>query len=237
VEDSQQILKWISFNFQYDCDPGEKTNKMNPETSDAFLRFQKRYNEDFVDKEKHKSKFSSTCTRIDEDGKIGKQTRGACFDMYVLELLIIMGITEDGLIELQSRLEFVKKGSGNPAPVVGCGENFPKSGSTTEEANEIDRRVEILFFDEVEVPELKCHPSKFSCKKTLCDLFNTTDVYKPVPVKVEPLPLPSGTAVRVHLKFQYKSPDEETRSFPKGFTFKLKFGDGTEEQHVLNKDD
>ena len=32
VEDIQQILKWISFNFQYDCDPGPKTNKMNPET-------------------------------------------------------------------------------------------------------------------------------------------------------------------------------------------------------------
>lgn len=237
IEDTQQILKWISFNFQYDCDPGEKTNKMNPETSEALLKFQKRYNEDFVVKEKHKDKFTRSFIQIDEDGKIGKQTWGAFFDMYILELLIIMGIKEEGLIEIQSQLDFVKKGSGSPAPVVGCGESFPKSGSTSEEANDIDRRVEILFFDEVEQPELKCHPTKFSCKKNLCDLFNTKDVYKSIPVKVDPLPLPSGTAVRVHLKFQYKTPEEEARVFPKGFPFKLKFSDGTEEQHVLSKDD
>ncbi|MDY0083286.1 MAG: OmpA family protein [Ignavibacteriaceae bacterium] len=199
VKDVQQILKWISFNFQYDCDPGEKTNKMNPETNSAILRFQKRYNHDFVDLKRHESKFSRVFTKIDEDGRMGKQTWGAFFDMYVLELLIVMGIIEEGLTEIQTRLSFVTKSSGSTAPVVGCGENFPKSGSTSEKENAMDRRVEILFFDETEEPELKCHPAKLVCNHKVCDLFNTKRVYKPVPVEVQPLPLPSGIAVRVHL--------------------------------------
>jgi outer membrane protein OmpA-like peptidoglycan-associated protein len=236
VEDVQQILKWISFNFQYDCDPGEKTNKMNPETSAAIEKFQKRYNLDFVDLKKHENKFVRTFTRIDEDGKMGKQTWGAFFDMYVLELLIVMGIKEEGLIDIQSRLDFIKKSPGSPAPVVGCGENFPKSGSTTEDPNPVDRRVEILFFDETEEPELKCHPAKLVCKHKLCDLYNTKDVFVPVPVKVDPLPLPSGVAVRVHLKFIYKAPEGDERPFPKGFPFILKFGDGTTEQHSIDND-
>lgn len=237
VEDIQQILKWIDFNFQYDCDPGEKNNKMNSETSIALEKFQKRYNKDFVDLKKHDDKFAREFNRIDEDGKPGKQTWGAFFDMYVLELLIILGIKEDGLLEIQSKLDFVKKGPGSPAPILGCGENFPISGSTTEDPNAIDRRVEILFFDESEVPELKCHPSKTVCKKTQCDLFNTKDVYVPVPVPVNPLPLPSGVAVRVHLKFMYKSPDGDERVFPKNFPYVLKFGDGTTEQHTIDKED
>lgn len=237
VEDIQQILKWIDFNFQYDCDPGEKNNIMNNETRIALEKFQKRYNKDFVDLKKHNDKFTREFTRIDEDGKPGKQTWGAFFDMYVLELLIVLGIKEDGLLEIQSKLDFVKKGPGSPAPVVGCGENFPKSGSTTEEANAVDRRVEILFFDEVEVPDLKCHPSKTVCKKTQCDLFNTKDVYVPVPVPVNPLPLPSGVAVRVHLKFMYKTPESDERAFPKDFPYALKFGDGTSELHTIDRDD
>ncbi|RPI73935.1 MAG: hypothetical protein EHM47_04930, partial [Ignavibacteriales bacterium] len=236
VEDVQQILKWISFNFQYDCDPGPKTNSMNSETLTAIQKFQIRYNQDFVDLNKHDEKFERTFERIDEDGKMGKQTWGAFFDMYILELLIVMGIKEDGLIDIQSKLDFIEKSPGSPAPVVGCGENFPKSGSTSEEENAVDRRVEILFFDETEEPELKCHPAKLVCKKSLCDLFNTEKVFKPVPVKVLPLPLPSGIAVRVHFKFVYKDPEGEDRAFPKGFPFTLKFGDGTSEQHSLEKD-
>ena len=48
VEDIQQILKWISYNFQFDCDPGPKTNSINSDTESAIFNFQKRYNKDFV---------------------------------------------------------------------------------------------------------------------------------------------------------------------------------------------
>jgi len=237
IEDIQQILKWISFNFRYDCDPGEKTNKMNSETKIAIEKFQKRYNQEFIDLKTHQSKFSRNFIRIDEDGKMGRETWGAFFDMYVLELLIVMGINEAGLNEIHSKLSFVKKSPGTPPPVVGCGEHFPKSGSTSEQENPVDRRVELLFFDEGEEPVLKCHPAKLICKHKQCDLFNTQNVYKPVPVQVNPLPLPSGVAVRAHLKFIYKTPEGGERPFPKGFPFVLKFGDTTTEQKKIESDD
>ncbi|HSD62285.1 MAG TPA: peptidoglycan-binding domain-containing protein, partial [Ignavibacteriaceae bacterium] len=235
VEDIQQILKWISFNFEFDCDPGDITNKMNPETEQAILNFQKRYNIDFVTLNIHQNRFNHTFTKIDEDGKVGKQTWGAFFDMYTLELLIVMGITEDGLNDERAKLQFMKKSPPHPAPVIGCGENHPASQAKTEDENPVDRRVEILFFDEGEEPELKCHPQKFTCIASKCDLY-PKGFFKRNPVKVDPLPLPSGLAVRVHLKFLYKTPEGTERTFPSGFPYTLKFDDNTEEQKTIDND-
>ena len=236
VEDVQQILKWISSNFQYDCDPGPKTNSMNSETTDAILRFQIRYNREFVELRNHQSNFSRTFTKIDEDGKMGRQTWGAFFDLYTLELLIIMGVTEDGINELRAKLNFVKKSQNHPAPVVGCGENFPASGSTSEEENSIDRRVEILFFDDGEEPLLECHPRKFNCVKSKCDLYPKDVFYTHNPVPVAPLPLPSGVAVRAHLKFIYKTPEGEERPFPQGFPYTIKYQDNSTEEKTIDSE-
>lgn len=234
-EDIQQILKWISFNFQFDCDPGDITNKMNPETEQAILNFQKRYNVDFVTLNIHQNRFNHIFTKIDEDGKVGKQTWGAFFDMYTLELLIVMGITEDGLNDEIAKLQFVEKSPPHPAPVIGCGENHPASEAKTEDENPVDRRVELLFFDDGEEPELKCHPRKLICNPSKCDLY-PKGFFKRNPVKVDPLPLPSGLAVRVHLKFVYKNPEGTERAFPQGFPYTLKFEDNTEEQRTIDTD-
>ena len=236
IEDIQQILKWISFNFQYDCDPGKITNEMNPETENALLNFQKRYNIDFVTLNIHQNRFNHVFTKIDEDGKMGKQTWGAFFDMYTLELLIVLGINEDGLKDLRDQLKFVEKGHANPAPTVGCGENFPASGATTEEKNAVDRRVEILFFDDGEEPRLQCHPRRFQCIKSKCDLYPKDVFYKHAPVEVEPLPLPSGVAVRVHLKFMYNTPEKTERPLPKGFPYILKYQDNSFEEKKIDSD-
>ncbi|MEO8232499.1 MAG: OmpA family protein, partial [Ignavibacteriota bacterium] len=238
VEDIQQILKWISFNFEYDCDPGKITNEMDSETHNALLNFQKRYNIDFVTLNIHRERFSQThiFTKIDEDGKMGKQTWGAFFDMYMLELLIILGINEDGLTELKDKMQFVQKSHSNPAPVIGCGENFPASGATTEEKNAVDRRVEILFFDDGEDPKLECHPRKYNCIKSKCDLYPKDKFYTHNPVEVQPLPLPSGIAVRVHLKFLYKTPEDTKRTLPKGFPYIIKYEDDSFEEKTIDSD-
>lgn len=237
VEDVQQILKWISFNFQYDCDPGKITNEMNTETENALLNFQKRYNIDFVTLNIHQNRFEHVFTKIKEDGKMGKQTWGAFFDMYMLELLITLGIKESGLFALRDRLQFVKKAHSNPAPTIGCGENFPASGATTEEQNPVDRRVEILFFDDGEEPKLECHPRKYNCIKSKCDLYPKDVFYKHDPVKVQPLPLPSGVAVSVFFKFQYKTPDGNKRPLPKNFPYILKYQDDSFEEKTIDSDD
>ena len=236
VEDIQQILKWISFNFQFDCDPGEVNNSLTPDTTTAILKFQKRYNKEFIELKTHQIKFKRTFSKIDEDGKMGKETWSAFFDMYTLELLIIMGIDEEGLNGKRSKLKFVKKKSLNPSPVIGCGENHPASEAKTEDENPVDRRVEILFFDDGEEPELKCHPQRFNCIASKCDLY-PKGFFKRTPIPVDPLPLPSGLAVRVHLKFIYITPEGTERTFPKGTPFKLKFEDNSEELKTLDKDD
>jgi hypothetical protein len=162
---------------------------LNPETNQALLNFQKQYNIEFVELSSFKDKFSRNFSKIDEDGKIGKQTWGAFFDMYSLELLHMMMCTEDELNELRGKIIFVKKSPSHPSPVIGCGENFPASGATTEEENAVDRRVEILFFDPGEEPLLECHPNKFNCIKTKCDLYPKDVHYKHIPVpakKIEP---------------------------------------------------
>jgi OmpA family len=228
IEDIQQILKWISFNFHYDCDPGEKTNSMNPETESATLKFQKRYNQDFVKSEIHKDKFDRRFTKIEETGRVGKQTWGAFYDMYVLKLLNRMGINEKGLNDVQSKLEFVKKDAPCPAPVVGCGENFPASKSKTEDENSADRRVEVLFFDPGNEPQLKCTPNNSVCYPKKCDLYNTT-LYKRIPVILNPVPPPVGGKVKVFLKFAFKMPDDKNRNLPQGFPVKIIYKDGTEE--------
>ena len=147
-----------------------------------------------------------------------------------------MGIDEEGLNEERGKLNFVKKKPPHPAPVIGCGENHPASEAKTEDENPIDRRVEILFFDEGEEPELKCHPQKFTCIKSKCDLY-PKGFFKRNPVPVDPLPLPSGIAVRVHFKFMYKTPEGTERVLPKGFPFTLRFGDATTEDRTIETED
>ncbi len=228
IEDIQQILKWISITFQYDCDPGPKTNSLNSDTESAILKFQQRYNQDFVILKVHKDKFSRIFIKIDENGKMDKPTWGAFFDLYELELINLMGITEDGLKDVRSKLEFVEKNPPHPAPVVGCGEFFPASKAKTENENPVDRRVEILFFDDDVVPVLKCTPQKLVCYPKKCDLYNSS-LFKRIPIPVKPIPPPNQNKVKVFLKFSYQMPDRKNRSFPKEFPVTVVYKDKTEE--------
>ena len=222
VEDYQQILKWISYNWGWDCDPGEVNNKKNSETDDALKKFQVRYNDEY---EEH----------IPETGNIEIKTWGAFFDVYMDELAIIMGITREGLEDLQGKLQFVEKPLPSPSPHVGCGENFPASKSKTESENAIDRRVEILFFDDGEEPVLKCHPNTTTCISSKCDLYGT-ELYKRNPVPAEPLPVPSGEAARVFLQLFYKDPEDNKKPFPEDLPVIVVFPDGTTQDETTLKD-
>ncbi len=222
VEDYKQILKWISFNWGWDCDPGEVNNEKDSNTSEALKKFQVRYNKEFEE-------------QIPETGNIEIKTWGAFFDVYMEELAIIMGITREGLEEIQSKLQFVEKPAPSPAPKVGCGENFPASKSKTESENPADRRVEILFFDEGEEPLLKCHPNQTTCISSKCDLYGT-ELFERKPVPAEPLPVPSGEAARVFLQLFYKDPEANNKTFPGDFPVTVEFPDGTIQNESTAKD-
>ena len=152
VEDYQQILKWIAYTWEWNCDPGEKTGKDNEQTRTAIENFQRQYNIELD-------------AFIPINGKVGSETWGAFFDIYMRELMTLLATNKAGLESYRSKLKFIK---GRPE-CVGCGEFFP----ITKDRNktEIDRRVELLFFDPGEEPELKCHPEPGKCRHKECDLY------------------------------------------------------------------
>lgn len=233
VEDYQQILKWIAWNWGWDCDPGNVDNKDNPETRSATKRFQVQYNAEF-----NKS--------IPENGVVERETWGAFFDMYMRELKTIMGVDDDGLATARASIILLD----DKRPVVGCGENFPKSeaphdckklkqSSASDKANAVDRRVELLFFDPEEAPKLECHATKGTCAPTKCDLYcGKTYSFTPIPLK--PVPLPSKIVVRVFLKLVYLDPEDPAGAghvFPKKFPVKIVFPDGSPAREEFVGDD
>ncbi len=154
VEDYQQILKWIAYTWEWDCDPGPKTGKDNDQTRKAVENFQRQYNIELD-------------AFIPINGTVELETWGAFFDIYMRELMTLLATNKAGLESYRSKLTFIK----DRPECVGCGEFFP----ITKDRNktEIDRRVELLFFDPGEEPELKCHPESGKCSHKECDLYGS----------------------------------------------------------------
>jgi hypothetical protein len=213
VEDYQQILLWLTHSLGWDCDPGGKTNVHDTPTREAVANFQRQYNERFS-------------ANIDVDGGVGDQTWGAFFDVYMHELRFALGTDEAGQAEAQKALRFMK------CEAIGCGEEFPITEDRKENyKTPIDRRVEILFFDPGEEPEVQCAAPRGAC----VELYEKK-MYDVTPIEVEPLPLPSGLAVHVFLQCRFLDPDEQKRAFPLDCPVSLEHGDGTSEAKVLGPD-
>ncbi len=157
VEDYKLILKWAAKEFSWDCDPGEINDKHDSETSEALKGFQKSYNIEFNQS-------------ISVDGKIGPQTWGAIYDVYMRKLEKILKTDSEGLNSLRSKLVFLEKHKAS----VGCGEFFPiEEANKDEYRSSTNRRVEILFFESDEEPTLECHPTPGVCSHIKCDLYGT----------------------------------------------------------------
>ena len=204
VEDYQQILKWVAYNWHWDCDPGPITNQQNSQTYAATKSFQIRYNKEFN-------------ASIGENGIVGRETWGAFFDVYMRELELILGTDQAGLEKARRDIHFLDESQ----RAVGCGENFP---ITSENKSATDRRVELLFFDPGEEPEIECLPPTRRCNPTTCELYNS-DIYDPIPIPVNPMPIPSGEQIIVSLKLAYTDPEGVERNFPENFPVVVEFPD------------
>jgi hypothetical protein len=215
VEDYQQILLWLTHQVGWNCDPKNKNNINDADTRKAVEDFQREYN----------TRFNAS---IDVDGKVGKQTWGAFFDVYLEELKHALGTDDEGLQQAQQSLKYL------PCESIGCGEDYPKTPDRQEfYKSAIDRRVEILFFDSGEEPILDCAKTGGICK----ELYGLK-MYVLQPVQVDPLPLPSGVAVRVMLQMLYKdpNPDAPKRTFPRGLPVTVEYADGSREEKSLGDD-
>lgn len=171
VEDYQLILGWVAKEWGWNCDPGEKNNTLNPKTVAALTEFQKRYKGDFK-------------APIGVDGKIGPETWGAIFDLYMMKLEKLLDTNKDGLASFRGKLNFLNKTN----RAVGCGEYFPiEAPRKNDYRSTTNRRVEILFFAPGDEPVLTCHAKTGACVHTKCDLY-ASKAYKFVHIPPNPKP-------------------------------------------------
>jgi len=234
-DDIQHILAWQAAVAGWDCDPGPITGTMNSATTAAVRRFQERYNAE-VDAATTAGADSPFTTNIDIDGDPGPQTWGAFFDVYMIELMRLLQVTTmTALREHQARaLPF----DDLPA-FVGCSEHFPFAtrrrtafqGDPSIERpskNPPDRRVELLFFDPVEKPELECHAGP-QCQPDLCPIYRKFGYIQ------EPLGIPTGLQLlEVVIRFQVLDPEGNPIQLPEGFDVEVTFSDGTTRLETLD---
>ncbi len=143
-KDIQHILKWAAIFKLWDCDPGKVDGIIGTNTKKATKVFQKE-------------------SGLNDDGIFGPKTWGAVFDLYQEKLTNLMSGTDEEKKALSNR-NSINWAYDNKS--VGCGELWP---ITSEMSSQTDRRVEILFFEEEELPECVCKDGE--CKKEECKIY------------------------------------------------------------------
>jgi hypothetical protein len=197
VEDYQQILAWVAWLWGWPCDPGPVDGVHGSGTNAAVKAFQRMAGDELE-------------RTLSVDGDVGRQTWGAIFEVYMRVLADVLELDRAGLTALQSELRWVDDGRRG----VGCGESFPiEERGVDNYRSATNRRVELLFFDPGEAPELHCHAAAGQCVADRCDLYSTASyqvTYLPCPPLVlQPRELALGlTAVAGLYKPGHNHPDD-----------------------------
>lgn len=171
VADIKQILSWVARAFdapiQFNCDPGKIDNNLASATK-AITAFQTDFN-------RNKQALGSSAADLTPDGSVGPLTWGAFFDCYEFALQQELGETPAGLATLRGQLTFV-----DPAhESLGFSEFFPIEELGVDEfRSQANRRVEFLFFEQGEEPDV-AHAA---------DDPETSDLYLPGFYQRESLP-------------------------------------------------
>lgn len=159
VMDYQHILTWVARWKAWPCDPQGIDDNHGPHTDQAIRAFQDLYG---------KAPFGE---QIGVDGVVGTRTWGAFFHLYVLRLAELLDTDEAGLGVWRGALHWLEDGK----KMVGCGEYYPIDLPGRDEyRSQINRRVELLFFDPGEEPPggLVCHGGG-TCEPAQCRIYNT----------------------------------------------------------------
>jgi hypothetical protein len=167
VHDYQQILQLVAWLWGWPCDPGPIDGDHGSGTNAAVKAFQRLAGAELQ-------------RTLSVDGDVGRQTWGAFFEVYMRILADLMGIDRAELTARQGQLVWVDDNRRG----VGCGESFPiEERGNHNYRSATNRRVELVFFDPGEEPELACHAAAGRCEKDRCDL------YSPMSYQVTYLPL------------------------------------------------
>jgi outer membrane protein OmpA-like peptidoglycan-associated protein len=162
VEDYQQILKHYWRLWGWNCDPGNIDNVLGPNTREATRNFQERYNTEFSES-------------IPVNGRVELETWGAFYDCYIREIAQMQETTVEGLAEDRARINYVSE----DYHILACGESHPiEEAERDHYRSQVNRRVEVLFFDPGEEPEINCPDPEGPYNNEVCDLADCP-IYKP----------------------------------------------------------
>lgn len=169
TEDLQRVLQWAAVRQGWACDPGPIDGELGPRTEAARRELRARYGQEFG-------------SDMPLDGDTRVRDWEAAFELYTQELAVLLSDLGG-----PSRLWPVVRS--RSVGTVACGERWPaQTVGVDEQACEGNRRVEVLFFDLEELPDLT-HPTP------------GFDVYGSARYRIEPVPpRPRIRLVRLQLR-------------------------------------
>ncbi len=152
MADLQRVLRWVARTFDWDTDPGPVDGEFGPRTRGARDRFRERFNAERGGALKRHVKQSEADWR-------------AAFDLYDEALAGRLGLDSTGLAAARARVQRIGEGA------VGCGEAWPLEAVDVDGfESRANRRVDLLFFDPHDVPDLACHAGG-GCDPAACPIY------------------------------------------------------------------
>lgn len=195
VEDYQQIMTFFCYKNGWNCDPLGVDDIWGDDTEAATQNFFNQLaSNSVITPEEAQQIFSEI--RGHRQKKWPERAWQLVYDLYIQVLCETMGKTLEELNTLRtSQLRFAYE----DREYIACGESFPIDDAEKQNyRSQRNRRVEILFFDEGETPELTCPEiTTRTHTREECPLRNE---YRIRSAYLDPNDL---HAVPYHLKFQY----------------------------------
>jgi len=150
IADFQRVLKWIAFTKDWPTDPGAIDNEFGSASRAARTNFRARMNAEYG-------------TNLKQGVKQNVDDWKAYFVLFEEELARILGGSAHDLARIRGKLQLTE-----PA-ALGCGEAFPaEAPGVNNLESATNRRVDLVFFDPEEVPDLSAEPAG-------SPLYGTTD--------------------------------------------------------------
>ena len=198
VADYKQILSWVDAAFPdlaFGCKPAAIDD--NSATGiEPVRRFQEGYN-------RNKADLGATGPDLDPDGDMGPLTWGAIFDVYEFALAQELQLELEELADLRELLLFVDDANRS----LGFSEHHPIEAVGKDNfRSQTNRRVEVLFFDVGEEPDVELAKDEPDISELYIPGF-----YERIPLTPGTLPSPDRSLVAARLPTRFS----KGRTFPK----------------------
>lgn len=153
MADVQRVLRWTADTLGWDTDPGPIDGDFGPATRGARDRWRERLAaERGLELPRHVAQSAADWAAV--------------YDLYDEALAERLGVAPEALGELRARVRPVGPGA------VGCGERWPREAIGTDGfESRANRRVDLLFFDAHDLPDLACHAGG-GCAPERCPLYS-----------------------------------------------------------------